>query len=97
MSRDEAIELGKRYFQKNPKEMVSLYKELYGETICQYCKGVIAAAFETVVRLRNNPICKYKLKPGGKISNANGYWTNFNLTDEVAEKLISEGYQKMFA
>lgn len=96
MTRDEAIKLGKQYFQKNPKEMVSLYKEIYGETICQYCKGVISDAFETMVRLKDNPICKYKLKPKGKISNSEGHWTNFNMTDEIAEKLISQGYRESF-
>jgi len=97
MSREEALEKGKQYFIKNPKEMVSLYRSLYGETICSYCPGVIAQAFETIKRNKDKPISKYKIKQEyKKICNLDGHWTNFNLTDEIAEKLISEGYKEYF-
>lgn len=99
MTRDEALKLGKRYFLKDlkaKKEMASLYKELYGEVICNYCDGDIKQAFETIYTLRDQPLCKYKLKPKGKISNIDGHWTNFNLTDEIAERLIEQGYKDSF-
>jgi len=97
MTREEAIEKGKSYFQKHPTEMVSLYKELYGEIICSYCPGTIAKAFETIQRNIHRPLCKYRIKASvKKISNADGHWTNFNLTDEIAERLISQGYQNSF-
>jgi len=97
MDRHEAIRLGKNYFIKNPNEMVSLYEQLYGETICNYCPGTIGEAWETIRRNINKPISKYKIKPQyKKICNADGHWTNFNLTDEIAERLISQGYAEYF-
>ncbi len=99
MQRDEALRLGKRYFQEHPGEMVSLYKDLYGETICDSCPGkdAIGTAFDYMKRNAHKPICKYKLKPEKKrISNAEGSWTNYNMTDEIAERLIAQGYGDYF-
>lgn len=97
MNREEAIQLGKQYFIKNPKEMVSLYKNLYGETICSYCPGTIASAWDTIKRNMDRPISRYRIKDKyKKISNSEGHWTNFNLTDEIAERLINQGYSDYF-
>lgn len=97
MDRYEAIRIGKKYFIENPNEMVSLYAQLYSETICNECPGTIAEAWETIKRNLDRPISKYKIKPEyRKICNADGHWTNFNLTDEIAERLISEGYKNYF-
>lgn len=96
MTREEALEKGPKYFQKNKQEMVSLYQELYGETICNYCPGEIQAAFETIKRLKDQPISKYKLKPKTSITTIDGHWTNFNLTNEIAEMLIEKGFKDSF-
>jgi hypothetical protein len=97
MTREEAIQLGKHYFIKNPEQMVSLYKYLYGETICSYCPSKISEAWEIIKRNVDRPVCKYLIKPEHKrISNSEGHWTNFNLTDEVAERLITQGYSNYF-
>ena len=98
MTKEEIVKLGKRYFQENPDEMVSLYRQIYGETIsCITCKDTIGQAFDYIKRNMDKPICKYKIKPEyRKISNADGHWTNFNMTDEVAERLILQGYKDYF-
>lgn len=100
---DALIAKGVRYSIKNPDEIVSLYK-MYGETICRKCPGVIKKKFNELTKLKGRPMSKYRIKNGGNIDTTmkndpdlpKGIYTNKNMTDDVAEKLIKGGYSSRF-
>lgn len=104
MTRKEEIEKGLKYFKENKNRLVSLYKEMYGETICLTCPGSIKHAYEKMYRDRDKVPCSYRMKRGCVINTImtniegvpKGHFTYHNMTDELAKILIENGYEKYF-
>jgi hypothetical protein len=103
----EIINKGLKYSLANPQEFAAAYKEAFGEVVCSYCPGVIQEKFnkllntteEKLITMKNR---KWRMKPGKIIDTLMskegpwGQWTDKNITDEIAEKLIAKGYGERF-
>lgn len=103
MNVKEELNKGLDYFLKNPKKMGSLYKYVYGEPIACYCGWLIKEKYNQLLINVDKPVCKYKLKSGALIDTTmtdkdipKGMYNNYNLTDEVAEILLKNGYADFF-
>ncbi len=82
----EKLNKGLDYFLSEGRyELVSLYKERYGETICSLCKPKLKRAYLKLLKEADKETCPYKLKK-----------SVYNLTKEIAENLIENGYQAYF-
>jgi hypothetical protein len=103
---EEILKKGLAYVLKNPSEFTRAYKLLYGGDVCSYCPGVIESKFKEVNKNRDNiknmQERKYRMIPGKLIdttmgdSKPWGQFTDKNMTDEIAEQLIGQGYSKYF-
>jgi hypothetical protein len=104
MTRKEEIEKGLKYFKDNTDRIVSLYKEMYGETICVTCPGSLKIAFEKMYKDRDKQFSSIRMKRGVVINTTmvnhpeipKGHFTCKNITDEVANILINHGYASYF-
>lgn len=104
MTRKEEIEKGLEYFEQNKNRMVSLYKEMYGETICLNCPGSLPFAYNRMFRDREKEPSRYTMKRGRVIDTTmqenedivKGQFSFHNITDDIAENLIKHGYGKFF-
>lgn len=103
---EELLNKGLKYCMDNPSEFARAYKVLYGEDVCSYCPGKIEAKFNEVINNKNKIKTmqqrKFRMLPGKLIDTTMGsiepwgQYTDKNMTDEIAEKLISNGYGKYF-
>lgn len=104
MTRKEEIEKGLKYFEQNKDRMVSLYKEMYGDTICLNCPNSIPYAYNKMFRDRNKQTSNYRMERGVIIDTTmreeegiiKGQFSFHNITDEIAENLIIFGYGSKF-
>lgn len=99
----EKLNKGLDYFLSEGRyELVSLYKERYGETICSLCKPILKRAYNKLLKEADKETCPYKLKRSINTETSEnpdvikGHFSNYNLTKEIAENLISNGYQSYF-
>lgn len=104
MNKNEALKKGLQYYIDNPKKMVSLFKKMYGETICLNCPGSIEHAYNVIKNDVRKDFQKWKMKRG-KIIDAEFHhyegipkamYTCKNITDNIAEKFISLGFKDYF-
>lgn len=105
MTRKEEIEKGLTYFKKNKERLSSLYKEMYGEDICFNCPGAnLEYAYKKLYKDRERHPLSYRMKRGCVINTMmvdiegipKGHYTIHNMTDELAKKLIENGYGSYF-
>jgi hypothetical protein len=96
----EILDKGIEYVLKNPSEFAKEYKKLTGEEICSYCPGKIEAKFNELINNKNKIKSmqqrKYRMLPGKLIYYNNNHYSDKNMTDELAEQLISQGFGKYF-
>jgi len=102
---EELKSKGLEYSIQNPNEIVTLYKQ-YGVTICKGCeKGAqVIKAFHELELLKDKKMSKYIVKNKMLIDTLmstdknipNGQYTQANMTDEIAEKLIKNGFGSFF-
>lgn len=103
---EELLNKGLEYCLSNLSEFARAYKVLTGEDICSYCRGVIEAKFNELNNNRNTIKTMqertYRMLPGKLIDTTMGdkepwgQFTDKNMTDAIAEKLIGQGYGKYF-
>lgn len=103
----ELLSKGLKYSLANPEEFATAYKEAFGEKVCSYCPGIIQEKFNKLLKTDEQKIIimksrKWNMIPGKLIdtlmsqSGPCGQYTNDNITDEVAEQLITKGYSSYF-
>jgi hypothetical protein len=101
------ISKGVQYNIDNPREITDFFKSVFNEDLCRYCPGKIHDKFLELSQLNEHKLNsmlerKYRMLPGKLIDTYNsselpqGHWTDKNITDEVAEKLIKAGFGKFF-
>jgi hypothetical protein len=99
----ELLSKGLKYSLDNPQEFSRIYKEVFGEVVCSYCPGIIQDKFNKLLNTTEKQIVSMKQRKWniikGKVIDTYmskdgpwGHYTNDNITDEVAEKLILMGY-----
>lgn len=104
MTRKEEIEKGLKYFKANKDRIVSLYKEMYGETICVDCPNSLEMAYKKLLKDIDRDIPSYRMKRGVVINTTmtdnpeipKGHFTIKNITDDIAKVLIKHGYGSYF-
>lgn len=106
---EELLIKGLQYCLDHPSTFARAYKVLTGEEVCSYCPGKIEAKFNEINnnkhKIKTMQERKYRMIPGklidttmGNISDPviYGMFTDKNMTDIIAEKLIANGYGKYF-
>jgi hypothetical protein len=97
---EELLNKGLEYILKDPWTFAKAYKDLTGEEVCSYCPGKIEAKFNELINNKNKIKSmqqrKYRMIPGKLIYYNNNHYTDKNMTDELAETLISQGFGKYF-
>lgn len=104
MNYKQEIERGLEYFKKHPNEMVSLYEQMYRDTICLTCPGNLEYAYKKMYKDREREIPTIQMKRGKLIDTTmieddrlpKGHFTLKNITDEIALVLIELGYSDCF-
>jgi hypothetical protein len=103
----ELLSKGLRYSLENPSEFSKAYQEAFGEKVCSYCPGIIQEKFNQLLKTDEQKLItmksrKWKMLPGKLIDTLMsstgpcGQYSDKNITDEIAEQLISKGYVKYF-
>jgi hypothetical protein len=103
----ELLSKGLKYSLANPEEFAKAYKEAFGEKVCSYCPGIIQEKFNQLLKTDEQTLItmksrKWKMIPGKLIDTLMsstgpcGQYTDKNITDEIAEQLISKGYGSYF-
>jgi hypothetical protein len=97
---EEILNKGLEYVLKNPSEFARAYKVLTGEEICSYCPGKIESKFNELINNKNKIKSmqqrKYRMLPGKLIYFNHAHYSDKNMTDEIAEKVIALGFGKYF-
>jgi len=105
MTRKEEIEKGLTYFKKNKDRLSFLYKQMYGEDICFTCPGSnLEYAFKKIYKDRDRELPNFRMKRGCVINTMmvdidgipKGHFNVHNMTNDLAKKLIENGYGSYF-
>lgn len=88
--------------KKDPTQLISFFKELYGRVICPTCPGAVEAAYSEIsnithqkIEIMSNKILRVKsdtlIDTYMSPVPPQGHYTDKNITDEIGVQLIDNG------